>query len=534
MQSKLPVRLFRTLLKGTRALRKPFAAELLAVCVDLTLTPYLSPLSGFEVDESRKAEALNLHAWTRDGLVTPSDALKKAFREGKDKDIDRLLELMPVILRYSRAACLIEEYLVEQSKNTNSVSLIPASLLVSKLKYQNERGKRVGEIVESGLQELLVEFKREVGQSKYRANRNIDRLKAFNVVIQRKEQNRSLGEDPCHLVDQVLDSNFQYSNAMPITFCIVFAEIMERLGVKTRGVAFPKRFVTRIFNPPESSFSSSSSSTKDAHIDVDVDEDAVAGGKEGTGAGAALSKYIKVNDLVGRWIGQYPAGLQEIEVSYNELEGFVEAKKVDGDLFVPEGEITWRFECLSETIDVESDKLGQLQIAREGFKSKTFIPCHIKANVLTPRSIGDFRVNAPVFTELVLDVLDDETGDTGFSTSHSSSKSKSSRSSVKSLHFVRVTDLDRCLVSFLLGSVSLLTPLQYLDFVKRTGMEMQDSSIRKILKSASSDDVVARLSGNLAAMYERSDKLGDYTYWTSVRRLFDGNSKKKEERKLEE
>lgn len=73
--------------------------------------------------------------------------------------------------------------------------------------------------------------------------------------------------------------------------------------------------------------------------------------------------------LAGEWIGHYPGHFDEV-IRITQHGEMLEAVKVTGDDYVPDGEVTWR-------ANVQTGN-GQGQIAEEGFRNPRFIPGRLR------------------------------------------------------------------------------------------------------------------------------------------------------------
>ena len=78
----------------------------------------------------------------------------------------------------------------------------------------------------------------------------------------------------------------------------------------------------------------------------------------------------------GEWIGHYPGHFDEV-IRIAQHGELLEAVKVTGDEYVPEGAVTWRANLRT--------LLGEGQIAERDFRNARFIPGHLI--ILNPERI---------------------------------------------------------------------------------------------------------------------------------------------------
>ena len=417
-------RLYRLCLRGSRVLQRlkrydsrgvqpAFASRILTRMV----------LQNLDIQSFTKGEAA-LQTFDA-GEDLDAKILGDMFREGSSQDFDRLLAKMPHLLRYTRAGTFVNEYhhrlaALRTHKGTNHYSdssvCLEGAVLVSKLFYDAKKAVGLEERITDGFESLVteVEDKLELYALSKGADlgsmRVVDKIKAYNMVLRDREALRSqqVSEDKIvHLVDQILDASQAYTFALPIAHSVVFNEVMRRLGVDAVGVTFPRVFMSRIM-------------TQEPYEPVRT---ASSPRSEGDCEGSEqprLPLYINVEELEGSYVSHFPAGMQEILVKVNHESGFLEATKVDGDSYVPRGEISWKIAlpALEPKPSVDVDGIvrpegrylavgkilrGELQVAKEGFEDAQLLPCMVEVVAMRREDVLPYSSSK-----------DGESGDTHF------------------------------------------------------------------------------------------------------------------------
>ncbi len=85
---------------------------------------------------------------------------------------------------------------------------------------------------------------------------------------------------------------------------------------------------------------------------------------------------IETLDLVGEWIGHYPGHFDEV-IRIEQRGDEIEAIKITGDEYVPDGAVTWRANLRTMQ--------GEGQIAELDFQHPRFVPGRLR--ILGPERI---------------------------------------------------------------------------------------------------------------------------------------------------
>jgi hypothetical protein len=440
--------------------------------------------------------------------MDPVGAIRLGFRTSDEKNkavnVDTFLSLLPKLLRYTRAIKIISDYGATKDGERYD-SMLPGALIISELFYPPGNSADLEENVEKGIRHLFEASKSELlaatcdlsNEFRYEENeekkvfRAIDIIKAFNSAIVNSSGEASYNESPrtgqqqqrVHLVDEALLSRKVYQRAIPITKAIIFCEVVHRLGLRAEGVPFPRTFMARAV-------------TKE----VDEKGDAISAAiKDGVGS------FVPADALSGDWLAAYIDGMEEVALSIrpgfveddeHTLDGLnkaltaatasgaktlalgsvLEAVKMDGDTFVPAGEVTWKVQIPSDDLHDASSKrsgfvVGKIygamcKIAKPGFESAMFVPCTMTLIAVTPSVDADGSASTRSCLEIVIELSADALG---ISDDDQEDRTKSSAESPKSirLNFIRVSDLNSCLLDVSGNKCILLTPSVYHNLLQR-------------------------------------------------------------------
>ena len=355
-------RLFRVLLKATDPLSSPAHRSFLLQLIDSEVLP-LSSLRVFQINTSE------IRGMVRDGYLRK--AISTGFREGgSSEDLDALLKLMPNLLRASNTAKEIDNYW-DESKG-KAKSLLDGALLVLKL-INSRVSEGHAQAVRAALDVIAEAVAKECSSmlSENGYLRAVDFLKAYNRVRSRLQ---------CELSPEMskLDDFFDTlgggvrSSSLPAS--ITFIEVMRRVvelevpGVEPKfsveGMALPKMFLSRI------NFGSRAASTSALITSISAPSSSASG---------VVPRSINLSALASTtWLANYSqsTGLQELRLRYDEVEGFLEAVKIDSDQFVPKDKVTWRLEHPDpeKPLQLDTPMKGQVQVAHEGFTDPVFQP----------------------------------------------------------------------------------------------------------------------------------------------------------------
>jgi len=363
--------------------------------------------------------------------------LERAFREGNEDDIQILFSVLPSLLRFSRAATLIEKHFqgLEHLKcNRGKIysalddpNMLSGALLVSKLYYTEKEllQRPINTIVKEGLKELRALLKSELEKEllhrhdiKKVLNESISLPKGTvyekkrsqvlalinaldrAIVQQERRRERDSTASIVHLVDQVLQPEGAYSRATPITYSILYATVINAIAnlgdhnLQAVGINFPQRFLTRIVvkNSPHGHMH------RHNQTSVVNAEDFIKSGPVQFSRRKDLQnvpKEINFMDLLGDWVGFYSDGMQEVRIRYRKDKDkntrVLEAVKIDSDQHLPAGEIAWSIDLnqiskKSKLLAMNTPYQVNVQVAQPGFTHVQSVPYTLTIVVL-PASI---------------------------------------------------------------------------------------------------------------------------------------------------
>ncbi len=362
--------------------------------------------------------------------------LERAFREGNEDDIQILFTVLPSLLRYSRAATLIEKHFQSLSplkfnrgKSYSALddpNMLTGALLISKLYYTEKElhQRSINTIVKEGLKELRTLLKSELEKEllhrhdiKKVLNESISLPKGTGYEKKRSQvlalinaldraiiqQERRRDRDPSasivHLVDQVLQPEGAYSRATPITYSILYATVINAIAnlgdhnLQAVGINFPQRFLTRIVvkNSPLGHMHRHNQTVVNS-------EDFIKSGPAQFSRRKDLQnvpKEINFMDLLGDWVGFYSEGMQEVRIQYRKDKDkntrVLEAVKIDSDQNLPAGEIAWSIDLnqiskKSKLLAMNTPYQVNVQVALPGYTHVQLVPYTLTIVVL-PASI---------------------------------------------------------------------------------------------------------------------------------------------------
>lgn len=505
-------RLYRALLRATAPLMKEENKVFWNSMVDHSALN----LSSFHVYSSCKL----FRAFLK---INPHKALQIGFRDAsvanvRDEELDKLMTMLPALFRVVRTVTVIDSY---KSRNRASRSLLDGALLISRLntKGPGATAEAMDAEISACVDRMVADLEKELGDiCGSSPRRTVDVLKAYNRVRQRK----------LHTMDNdivVIDKLFYqlgYKSNSAIVSAILFVEVLRRLvslsatsnnpNYLCDGIPFPKKFmarVTEVAAPPTTSTRASSASASAE-----------------TATSPPSDQTVTIADLTGTtWISDYAStsGLQELSLRYNALGGFLEAVKMDGDGYIPKGELSWRFELDANTdapLALNQPRRGQIQVAREGFTDPSFVPATMTL-LRTDSAVGRSAGSATARKVLEIAI-----------------KSTPEAEEVLSLRCVPALDLDNCLLSFnAKGCAGPVTPSSYVEMIRKAfGTTNSVGALeRAALRVATGDSVIARISGDISTQIMRNSaesgggggeggNVLDSFYWLSVRKLFESSN----------
>lgn len=380
----------------------------------------------------------------------PRFELERAFREGVEADVHILFSILPGLLRYSRAAKLIEQHFQEmrqqkkkKDKNPSYIDdprLLPGAMLISKL-YYNEKElvqRALEPSVRKGIEDLAKAFRTELEwqfkeRSKVEKSMNqestskattVDKrrsqifalIKALEATIQQQEARRlkdtSDDAQPQLLLDQILQPDDIYSYPSPLTYAVLYCSVINslpNLNIEAQGIYFLQRMLTRLVVKTPA---------KNLHRAglIDAEEFVKIGPAQFNRRKDLTNVPREVNfvELLGNWIGFYGEGMKEVQLSYYKDKRLLQARRMDGDQYLPFGEVAWRMDLSdlckkSNFLAMNTPYDVLVQIADSGFENPQFVPYTLTLVVLpasifqpSSQSVEDGTSNTAPYIEMQL------------------------------------------------------------------------------------------------------------------------------------
>jgi len=370
----------------------------------------------------------------------PHRELERAFREGSEEDVQVLFSILPGLLRYSRAAKLIEQHLYEARtskgnskkgpRRAEDTDMLSGAMLISKLHYNEKELQRrqLETLVKEGVEELSTILKTELEKAlleRQKLQKALDKasfpkrtmlekrraqilplLHALSATIQRLEARRSkdFTGPKVHLIDQLLAPEGAYSHALPITYSVLYSTVINSLAQlhqQAVGIPFPQYFLSRIV-------------VKDAHhanTNINVEEFVKSGPAQFNRRKDLqnVPKQVSFMELLGNWVGFYTSGMQEVRLNYDKATRTLEAVRIDGDENLPAGQVAWSIDL--STICRKNSFLAMntpynvsVQVAQRGYLHTHFAPytltiAVLPASIFQPVSLhhSDYTAEEPYF-----------------------------------------------------------------------------------------------------------------------------------------
>ena len=312
-------------------------------------------------------------------------------------------------------------------------NMLSGALLISKLYYNGSelKNRNIDEIVKNGINDISKLLKREL--EKILLDRKIIEMKAteklktemkndnnmtlqdrrrskilpiinaLNITIQKVESRRLKDEllDHEYFIDQIIqpyNTIYHSTRAMPIIYSILYCSILntlqqqQHISIEAIGIPFPRNFLSRIVVKGSQRNSTVEAPLYDKfglpilkHTHTETPTTTSSSSNTGTGNNKRFIKNpqnipTEVNffHLAGQWIGFYTEGMQEIKIMIDHSKHLLIAYKIDGDKYVPTGEIAWQIDIKDICKNSNMLKIGvgyrvAVQIAKEGYKQPCFV-----------------------------------------------------------------------------------------------------------------------------------------------------------------
>lgn len=366
----------------------------------------------------------------------PYFELERAFREGNEQDVQILFSVLPSLLRFSRAATLIEKHFeslkvlkCNRGKSYSALddpNMLSGALLVSKLYYNEQELLRrsIYSIIKDGMKELRTSLKQALEKelldrhnlkkalqmddafpkgmiNEKERSQILALINALHTAIIKQEARREKDHSAAivHLVDQILQPDEVYCRATPITYSVLYSTVINAItnlgnhNLQAVGINFPQRFLTRIVV------------RNSQHGQFDRNKNQTVNSEEFIKSGPArfsrrrdlqnVPKEINFMDLLGDWVGFYNDGMQEVRIRYRKDKDqnlrVLEAVKIDNDQYLPAGEVAWSIDLnqvckKSKLLAMNTPYHVNVQIAEPGHTDAQFVPYKLTIVVL-PASI---------------------------------------------------------------------------------------------------------------------------------------------------
>ena len=172
-------------------------------------------------------------------------------------------------------------------------------------------------------------------------------------------------EDYYEVSNNLIGDVMQRLTGLPISLAVVYATVLQRLGVTCAGTMYPSHFLL-VARPQTQQDDASKTEIEQVARDADVERAAHV--NEGNPS------------LEGDWLCKYgPHGPQLVRV-FEHRDG-VAAVKITGDEHIPAGELTWQSSTASlHELGCSTGKefVGQIQLAEPGYQRPRFKPAKLK------------------------------------------------------------------------------------------------------------------------------------------------------------
>ena len=473
----LSKRLYRLLLKSGKQILEPQNKMFLVS----TLTVFETSI--LQLSEGKKL----LHRLKKN----PTKALGAAFRTGTIEDIDRLISMLPKLNRYFRACRLLDQFAksVQPYSYGNLLQteydIGKGAILISKLQNTDmhlklrDVEKQFDLALKSMVLDLKIEIKNVIQEEGdlYENCDNItvdhnweemQRSRVFAIVIaldrliKKREQKRlrSLENRYVHFVDQVLEEgSIDYLRATPIVYSTIYCTLINYLGIEVEafGVSNPKHFLSRL----------ALKVLKNTHEEKPLPFVKFVEGRIPPYRGRISFAHVKdmsIGSFSGFWMRISDGTFSSCKVIFDRSTSTLRVFSGGSSR-----RLIWQLEVTDNSqranqIKIGVDYFGEYFQNVDGFEK--MIPCTIKFSALSPDLFGSCRESSFQANGIYLEI------EVSYKDSMSLRKSEGSATNiVESVEFIerycRMSDVDLCLFDFSDQGVTPITPVNYLEYLKK-------------------------------------------------------------------
>jgi hypothetical protein len=352
------------------------------------------------------------------------------------------------------------------------------ALLVSKLHYTEKALKErdVDKIFWDAVKSMAISLKSEInrlineegplfeGQLQNQSLEENKRTRIFTVIlaldrlIKKREEKRIQGNGYVHLVDQVLEPHTNhYLRATPIVYSSIYCTLVNYLDleVEAYGVSNPKHFLSRM------SIRNTSNGNQDIQSPIAKLMEANISKSKGGRITFSSTKEIHVTYVPGPWMRIHNDNFSSSILKFDRNSSTLSAYS--------ENRIIWQLQIIGNSRPTNFIKVGQDYIG-EYFHSvdgvETMVPCTIKFYSLSTDMVSFIRgINSFDQPYVEIEVCYKESLPTNHVVNEGSANIVETIEHTE--RSCRMSDLDWCLLDFSDKGVTPITPIDYLDNLKR-------------------------------------------------------------------
>lgn len=418
----------------------------------------------------------------------PQKAIRKAFKDGKEEDIDKLFGMLPRLNRYFRAAKLLNTFSQDLSHpktffrdniQKSEYNIGKGAILISKLHYSDKqlKSRNVEQIFLDSLQSMALELKRDIqeviakekeslyaNQSLHQSFEEKKRSQIFAIIvaldrlIKKREQRRHRGLGYVHLVDQVLDPNgLDYYRATPIVYSTIYCTLVNSLNLELEafGVSNPKHFLSRM----------SIKNTVNCNKDMKSPIAKLVEAKMPKSRGRITFSFVKdiiVMSVPGQWMRVNDPSFSSSVMKYDRNTSMLSVYADNHH-----NRCLWQVQIIensrpSNYIKIGVDYIGEYFLEIDG--TEKVVPCTVRFSTLSTDLISwcrsDQHSDQP-YVEIEVCYKDTE----GIENSEGSANVVDFIEYTE--RYCRLSDLDWCLLDFSEKGVTPITPVSYLEHLRR-------------------------------------------------------------------